>query len=114
MSLESNLKFLLRFLIKNQSLTKNGTVIDNEELAEATKETYETDLTLEKDNRHPEFLWLLIIDLLIFVALTLTSYSSSKKLSSRNKLQSTTAAEDFKPKFIKGLVYANGGRLLYI
>lgn len=52
------------------------------------------------------YLWLLIIDLLIFASLTLTTYTSSKKLN-----VSQHESTDFRPKFIKALVLANGGNI---
>lgn len=52
------------------------------------------------------YLWLLIIDLLIFASLTLTTYTSSKKLN-----VSQHESTDFRPKFIKALVLANGGKI---
>jgi hypothetical protein len=64
---------------------------------------------LEDKEKHSDFLWLLVIDLLIFIALTATSYSSSKKLAAKASV-TTSIAEDFKPKFIKGLIYANGSK----
>lgn len=64
--------------------------------------------TNEESNNKPkgsQYLWMLIFDLLIFFSLTITSYTSSKKL----KLLKT---DDFKLKFIKGLVLANGTRTI--
>lgn len=59
---------------------------------------------------HEEHLWLLIIDLLVFAALTFTAYTSSKKMESE-----AVNPEDFRPKFIKGLIYANGSKFcLYL
>ena len=52
-----------------------------------------------------QYLWMLIFDLLIFFSLTLTSYTSSKRLKVLN-------SDDFRLKFIKGLVLANGIRTL--
>ena len=53
-----------------------------------------------------KYLWMLIFDLLIFFSLTLTSYTSSKKI----KMENQSNSDDFRPKFIKGLVLANGIR----
>lgn len=62
---------------------------------------------------HGDFLWLLILDLLIFVTLTFISYQASKKIS-----ESTQISEDQnglnKLKFIKGLTYANGSKNIKI
>jgi hypothetical protein len=68
---------------------------------------------MEDTHKHTEYLWLLIFDLLIFMALTFISYTSSQKLAARSNINNNTQAEDFKPKFIKGLLYANGGKLNY-
>lgn len=66
---------------------------------------------LEDQFQHEEYLWLLIFDLLIFIGLALVSYSSSKKLKERaGHTPGASTAEDFKPKFIKGLIYANGSK----
>jgi hypothetical protein len=59
--------------------------------------------------KHEAYLWLLIFDLLIFIILTFTTYSSSKKLAT-----TTTNSEDFRPKFIKGLVWANASKQFYL
>lgn len=61
---------------------------------------------LEDKDIHEGYLWLLILDLLIFIGLTFTSYSSSKKLNLMNP-------DDFKTKFIRGLIYANGSNLYF-
>lgn len=61
-------------------------------------------------NKHTDYLWLLIFDLLIFLALTFISYTSVQKLASRNNANTQNASEEFKVKFIKGLLYANGGK----
>jgi hypothetical protein len=66
---------------------------------------------IEETHKHTEYLWLLIFDLLIFMGLTFISYTSSQKLAARSNVNSNPQAEDFKPKFIKGLLYANGGNL---
>ena len=52
-----------------------------------------------------QYLWMLIFDLLIFFSLTLTSYTSSKRLK-------VLGSDNFRLKFIKGLVLANGIRTL--
>ena len=54
-----------------------------------------------------KYLWLLVFDLLIFISLTITTYTSSKKLNSEQE-----NPDDFRPKFIKWLVLANGVRAL--
>ena len=58
---------------------------------------------------HNEHLWLLILDLLVFVGLTFTAYSSSKKMEA-----TTMNPDDFRPKFIKGLIYANGSKFIKV
>ena len=60
------------------------------------------------DDRHQSFLWLLSIDLIVFVFLTWLSYSSSKK--EQKKPINQTQFQDFKAKFIQGLVISNGIR----
>ena len=68
---------------------------------------------LGNKERHTEYLWLLIIDLLIFLGLSFISYSSIKKIAAKNNNSgNNTQSEDFKPKFINGLLYANGGKKL--
>ena len=60
------------------------------------------------DDRHPEYLWLLALDLIVFLFLTYLSYSSSKKEQKKplNQMQ----FEDFKATFIQVLVISNGAR----
>jgi len=65
-------------------------------------------------NKHTDYLWLLIFDLLIFLGLTFISYTSVQKLVSKNNGNTSNASEEFKVKFIKGLLYANGGNLYFI
>ena len=73
-----------------------------------------TNGTLSNSTDNPEettssdkYLWFLFLDLIIFIGLTYTTYSSSKKLNSEQE-----NPEDFRPKFIKWLVLANGVRAL--
>jgi len=106
MPLDLSLNYLLRFLANNST----ASIEDENDFG---KINLGPD-NLDKEHRHSEFLSLLIIDLIIFMGLTFTSYSSSQKLSSRSKAQTATASEDFKPKFIKGLVYANGSTIFII
>lgn len=68
---------------------------------------------LEDLERHSSYLWLLVIDLLIFIGLTAICYSSSKKLVQKSGT-SNSIADDFKPKFVKGLIYSNGGKIIDI
>lgn len=74
----------------------------------------ESDLYISSENPeavdyvHDEHLWLLILDLLVFIGLTFTAYTSSKKMES-----ATMNPDDFRPKFIKGLIYANGSNFYY-
>lgn len=62
---------------------------------------------------HGDFLWILILDLLIFIGLTVVSYQASLKIA-----EATEATEDpnslNKLKFIKGLTYANGSNIIII
>jgi cbb3-type cytochrome oxidase subunit 3 len=51
------------------------------------------------------FLWLLIIDLLIFIGLTFYAYTSSKKME-----ESNANPDELRYKFMKSLIYANGGK----
>jgi hypothetical protein len=59
-------------------------------------------------DKHPEYLWLLSFDLIIFVFLTWLSYNSSKK--EQKKSLNQFQFQDFKAKFIQGLVISNGVR----
>ena len=61
-----------------------------------------------KRENQSKYIWLLLLDLLIFLSLTLTSYASSKKLKLIIKKDTT----DFRYKFIKGLFAANAIRSL--
>ena len=53
-----------------------------------------------------KYMWLLILDLIIFISLTVTTYNSSKKL----KESELYNPEDFRVKFLQWLVVANGVR----
>lgn len=65
------------------------------------------------DDSYNDYLWLLILDLLVFVVLTFISYQASLKIA-----ENTEAIEDpnglNKLKFIKGLTYANGSKNIFI
>ena len=61
------------------------------------------------EKKKTKFLWLLFFDLLIFLSLTYTTYTSSKKLENEEQSDENS---DFRPKFIKWLVVANGIRSL--
>lgn len=84
-------------------LLLNGTLIASHNDVLVPQDSYEEEFA-GKD-QHEEYLWLLILDLLIFVGLTTTAYVSSKKMEG-----STDNPDDFRPKFIKGLIYANGSK----
>lgn len=56
---------------------------------------------------HESHLWLLILDLIIFSALTYMTYTSSKRIKTNIE-----NPDDFRPRFIKGLIYANGSIFL--
>ena len=62
---------------------------------------------VSKENENEGYLYLLVIDLLVFCSLTYSTYTSSKKLE-RESLNH----EDFRINFIKWLVLANGLRTL--
>ena len=62
---------------------------------------------VSKENENEGYLYLLVIDLLVFCSLTYTTYTSSKKLE-----REITNPEDFRLNFIKWLVLANGLRTL--
>jgi hypothetical protein len=64
----------------------------------------------ELETKSSKFLFLMFFDLIIFCALTYTTYNSSKKLNEDENKKS----EDFKPNFMKWLVVANGVRSLSI
>ena len=106
MSIQFPIAETLRILVN--ILPSNMTLADTEDIDSRDKDiNYPKDL--EVTHKHTEYLWLLIFDLLIFMALTFISYSSSQKLAARTVVNTNAQAEDFKPKFIKGLIYANGG-----
>jgi hypothetical protein len=65
-----------------------------------------TEVVVSNLEPHPEnfLLWLLILDLLVFVGLSVYSYISSKRMEKEG-----TSPEDFRYKFMKSLIYANGG-----
>lgn len=65
--------------------------------------SYEEEYALK--DIHKDYLWLLILDLLIFIGLTATAYISSKKMEG-----TMVNPDDFRQKFIKGLIYANGSK----
>jgi hypothetical protein len=81
--------------IFQQNITNNN---DNEEITKI-------------ETKSSKFLFLMFFDLIIFCALTYTTYNSSKKLNENNENKKT---EDFKPNFMKWLVVANGVRSLSI
>ncbi len=66
--------------------------------------------TNPSEEAHGDFLWILILNLLIFIGLTVVSYQASLKIA-----EATAATEDpntlNKLKFIKGLTYANGSNI---
>ena len=62
---------------------------------------------ISKENQNEGYLYLLVLDLLIFCSLTYTTYSSSKKLETEN-----LSPDNFRVNFIKWLVLANGIRAL--
>lgn len=92
---------LLKALRILASQEKPLEILDEEILAGMTETKIE--------ETHGDFLWLLILDLLIFIALTIVSYQASLKIA-----ENTETTEDpnslNKFKFIKGLCYANGSK----
>lgn len=108
---QNNIHYFLRILIDN--------VISNDEssIENPIGSNGQTDLDypqiLEDKERHSSYLWLIVIDLLIFIGLTVILYSSSKKLIPKNGT-ANSIADDFKPKFVKGLIYANGSNYIKI
>ena len=60
-----------------------------------------------EENENEGYLYLLLLDFFIFCSLTYTTYTSSKKLDKEG-----INPDDFRPKFIKFLVLANGLRTL--
>jgi hypothetical protein len=53
------------------------------------------------------YLWLLIIDLIIFIGLTVYAYTSSQKMEETN-----ANPDELRYKFMKSLIYANGSKSL--
>ena len=53
-----------------------------------------------------KYIWLLILDLIVFISLTVTTYNSSKKLKESEQFN----PDDFRAKFLQWLVVANGVR----
>jgi hypothetical protein len=98
---------ILRFLAN----TTIANITSSDTLDESSTEIDLTHNMTHKET-HSDYLWLLVIDLLIFIGLTATCYSSSQKLIQKQN-SSNSIAEDFKPKFLKGLIYANGGKIKY-
>ena len=91
MSSPKNLTQIITLLQTLKNLTTNTT---SEEISEKKKQ---------------KFLWLLFFDLIIFISLTYTTYTSSKNLENEEQIDENS---DFRPKFIKWLVVANGVRSL--
>jgi hypothetical protein len=103
----NNLKYFLRILIDNV-INNEESPVDNQNENDGPKNLDYPQL-LEDKERHSSYLWLIVIDLLIFIGLTVILYSSSKKLIQKNGT-ANSIADDFKPKFVKGLIYANGSK----
>jgi hypothetical protein len=101
MSIERYLIGALRFLADTQP----GHMDNPLKIEENDRNDYSEDVALSLET-HDEWLWLLILDLLIFCGLAVTSYMSSRKLQTVNP-------DDFKPKFIRGLIYANGSTIIF-
>ena len=92
-------------MLANTNKTFTIEAIDEELLAGA--------VIKPSEELHGDYLWLLILDLLIFIGLTFISYQASLKIS-----ENTENSEDpnslNKLKFIKGLSYANGSKKFLI
>jgi len=109
-SLKSTKQFeSLRFLT-NRILTINENNITNTSTTSGTSDV-ENKINLSGD-KHPENIGLLVIDLIIFIVLTVVAYMSSKKLTQvkvdYDNEQNQNAAQ-FKSNFTKGLMIANSG-----
>jgi hypothetical protein len=89
-------------------VNSNNDTISDDSFGEEMGNNKDYPEIMEELDRHPDYLGLLVIDLLIFIGLTVICYSSSKKLN--QKANTASIADDFKPKFVKGLVYANGSK----
>jgi hypothetical protein len=73
---------------------------------QGANELGEKDIEMTLEPKPENFLlWLLILDLLVFVGLSAYAYISSKRMEKEG-----TSAEDFRYKFMKSLIYANGGK----
>ena len=59
-----------------------------------------------EQNPQNKYIWLLILDLIVFISLTVTTYYSSKKLKESEQFN----PDDFRAKFLQWLVVANGVR----
>ena len=64
------------------------------------------DHNITEPKREEKFLWLLIIDLLVFAGLSVNSYLSTRRME-----KDGINVEDFRYKFMKSLIYANAGIL---
>ena len=62
--------------------------------------------SLPESTPQNKYTWLLILDLIIFISLTVTTYNSSKKLKESEQFN----PDDFRAKFLQWLVVANGVR----
>ena len=102
------LNYFLRVLVDSVTVEENSA--DPSDVEGSKNINYP--LLLEDKERHSDYLWLLVIDLLIFIGLTSILYSSSKKLLPKGGTASSIA-DDFKPKFVKGLIYANGSKIKF-
>jgi hypothetical protein len=94
---------LIRTLTKDETINKNITNTTN------------ADNNID-EHYHVHNIYLLVIDLVIFVVFTYLSQQSYKKYSSKNDIKSneneTTEEKEtnsFRVIFIKGLVLSNGG-----
>jgi hypothetical protein len=67
---------------------------------------------VSEENKNEGYLYLLIIDLIIFFGLTYTTHSASKSLEAKKEQNEVPALIDFRKNFIKLLVLANGIRTL--
>jgi hypothetical protein len=102
------LESLLRLLLEVKKT--NITQLDPEDI-DSRDEDKDFAKELSMNEKHPDYLWLLIFDLLIFLGLAFTSYNLLQKLNFKKTEKNMNSIEEFKHKFLTGLLYANGSNL---
>ena len=83
----------------------NNTILSQNDLSNKTNN--DSSPYVSEENKNEGYLFLLVFDLLIFCSLTYTTYTSAKRLE-----KEVESPEEFRLKFIKWLVLANGLRSL--